>query len=355
MRVLLWDLRRQGHHARWLSYLQAAAPEGIDVIVSPPAGTTNSPLPPGREWRLLKAFVARELPDAVILMSGHGLARRLAVSPLLRRLPWLILDLRCSMAVLAKPSYFSNTSRKTRIGAYVTLAAREIMVRRGNVAFGYLIPWAVEVGSGELRSRSECIPDPMEPLKASDPIDTADGRTVASLIGVLAPRKGLDVLAAAARSAPDLADRYVLRIAGNPAVGYQREAERLVTNMRAAGFKVEATLRQLSTEEFHDALSSTDVVVLPYVSHLGSSGILGAVLETGRHRVVASDYGWLGKAAASAGAILFTDGDASSLGEALRHAPTEAPVGGGVPGFGSIPDFTRVVWRLLPQPPGGTG
>lgn len=355
MRVVLWDLRRGGHHARWLSYLEDGAPQGIEVIVSPPAARAGKPLSPGSEWRLLKRFLAQHRPDAVVLASGHSLARRLALSPLLHRLPWLVLDLRCSMAILAKPHRFRGTRAKTRLGAYLTLAVREVMVRRGEVAFGYLIPWAAEVGSRKLRSRSQGIPDPKEALGVGAKSGGAESRIVASLVGALAPRKGLDVLAAAAHSSPDLADSYMFRVAGAPARGYEPHAERLIARIKEAGFDVEATLRQLSTEEFHDVLWSTDVVVLPYVRHLGSSGILGAVLGTGRHRVIASDYGWLGEIASTAGAVLFANGDPASLAEALRRAQSQGPVGGPVPGFASISDFSRAVWDLLPHVQGGEG
>jgi hypothetical protein len=108
--------------------------------------------------------------------------------------------------------------------------------------------------------------------------------------------------------------------------------------------------RHLTVDELGAIFARTDVLVLPYRSHLGSSGLLSSAFDVPGITVVCSDFGWLGHIAGAAGAVLFRDLRAADLAtaleRALRERPTLVPAREAI-GFAEPEEFARQLWDAV--------
>ena len=120
-------------------------------------------------------------------------------------------------------------------------------------------------------------------------------RRLAVMFGVLDERKGLPVLLDALERLPDAtARRLAVVLAGAMDDG---ERAKLVARVEGVRSRTAAQVlldeRFLADEEIQPLLKRSDLVLLPYVRHVGSSGVLVRAAQAGRP-VLTSDYGVLG-------------------------------------------------------------
>jgi glycosyltransferase involved in cell wall biosynthesis len=108
-----------------------------------------------------------------------------------------------------------------------------------------------------------------------------------ALYGVLAARKGVDLLAAAVRADPAIGP---VVIAGPVSAGYAEEMHGLLADMRASGADVELVDRRITEGDALELLGATRCVVLPYPRHYGMSRVLLEAAAVGTP-VVVHDHG----------------------------------------------------------------
>lgn len=111
------------------------------------------------------------------------------------------------------------------------------------------------------------------------------------LYGALAPRKGIDLLAAALSSKPTGVRLTLAGVVDPP--DYFPELERLASDMAEAGVDVDLRPRQHSEVEGLEVLASASCVVLPYRRHAGMSRVLVEACSVGTP-VIADRFGLLG-------------------------------------------------------------
>jgi glycosyltransferase involved in cell wall biosynthesis len=139
------------------------------------------------------------------------------------------------------------------------------------------------------------LPDPCpddfdgDPQRARATLGVPPGTTVFLFFGVGARRKGLH-LAAEAMLRLKMKNTFLL-VAGrqNPAPPVKRALDRLVHQERALILD-----RYVSSTEERLCFQAADVVLLPYLNHFGTSGILSRAMATGKP-VIASGEQLLGR------------------------------------------------------------
>ena len=142
-----------------------------------------------------------------------------------------------------------------------------------------------------------------------------DNRTIFLFFGVGAKRKGLH-LAVDAMLRLD-SEKPFLLIAGkqDPAGQVRRGIEQLQRQNRASLLN-----RYVSSEEEKRCFQACDVVLLPYLNHFGTSGILSRAMATGKP-VIASDEQLIGKLVKDhALGWRFPSGDVDALTDCLIKA-----------------------------------
>lgn len=366
--VLVWDPTSDGHHRRYLEAVIQAAPSWARLTTPGWAAELDSMRPGvvvghlrptyvGEDRRELMATLRVRRPDVVLAMEAHQLIRRLALRPLPRGLAFVGLDLRGTHGLLGNPRAYLPSLRFGHLASAVAgLTAREVLVRRQNCVFLSLNGWTVRVGTKLLRSRTFYAPDPIEHLPdvQERPEPEAGAPEVLGLIGVLDRRKGLHILAEALEYAyangSVMPQQVELLIAGACRPGYETELASLVESVRDKGFNVSLELGHMTVSDLAHALDRTSILVLPYPSHFGSSGLLGSSLRFPRLRVVCSDFGWLGAQAKAAGAVLFRNGDARDLARAIAEVISgNAETGASVDlmGYAQPDAFGRAIWDAV--------
>jgi glycosyltransferase involved in cell wall biosynthesis len=118
-------------------------------------------------------------------------------------------------------------------------------------------------------------------------VDPVEGRRGCILYGALAPRKGVDRLAAALSR--DSSGMYAV-VAGSVERGYADELDRLVRVMRAGGARVDVRAWPHEEKDGLGLLAAARCAILPYHRHSGMSRVL---LEAAAARtpVLAHDHG----------------------------------------------------------------
>lgn len=147
------------------------------------------------------------------------------------------------------------------------------------------------------------LPDGVEPRQPSAaPLTTRrelgveGGREVALFFGSLAERKGVYQTLEAVRSlASSHQAKLCLVLAGAVAPADQEALlVRLDEIKRSTDVQVLAALRFVSDTEMINLFSASDLILLPYQRHGGSSGILVRAAQAGKP-VLGSDYGLVGR------------------------------------------------------------
>ena len=317
MRVCIFDWNGGGHNpGLMLRFAEALAPD-VEVVLAAPnreleqAGTTGfehyplgeprpRPARPGRYLRDGKELHKREIAGEELEMIERACRETAAdhlvltyADPILRWLAgWRPLPCPHSILVM-KPRAHYRTLYRTRLGPKERLSAafQNRLVgrwRRRDDAFAVLTmdPGAARLWSRRRGCEAIWLPD-APPLLPSPSPGSRDG---CLLFGYLEPRKGIGLLA---RALGEGADGLQVRVAGSPAPEYREQLERELDQMRAGGVRVDAQLRRISDAEAAASLASARCVVLPYLDHYGSSGVLAesAALQT---PVVSTGEGLLG-------------------------------------------------------------
>lgn len=165
------------------------------------------------------------------------------------------------------------------------------------------------------------LPDPCpddfsgNPRHARTALGLPEDKTILLFFGVGARRKGLH-LAVDAMLRLDRQDTFLL-VAGrqDPSGRVRRGLAQLQRSERALILD-----RYVSSEEEKLCFQACDIVLLPYLNHFGTSGILSRAMATGKP-VVASDEQLLGRLVRDhALGWRFTSGDASALTDCLARA-----------------------------------
>jgi glycosyltransferase involved in cell wall biosynthesis len=363
-RVLVWDILSTGHHPRYLEAVVANAPAGYRLTLphwTPSelvarAGPTAQVLPPpdGDEWRSFTRAVEEVRPAGVLILEAHRFVRWLALrhsslDPAIGALDLLVRD-----AIFGNPSAYRNgLSLRTLAVASASWAAREVLVRRRRASFISLNGWSDRVGSRRLRQATLPLPDLLERLPPA-PARPKLRPVNISLVGVLKERKGLADLVAAleqlARGGRLEPADIAVTVVGGCVPGYETQVEQLTQRLRRGGFATDVESQVVSQETLSGALAATDVLVLPYRSHFGSSGFLGSAYDFPQLTVVCSDFGWLGHIAGAVGAVLFRNGSVEDLARALDLALRERPRLNPAAdvGYADAAEFGTIVWSSLP-------
>jgi glycosyltransferase involved in cell wall biosynthesis len=317
MRVCVFDWNGGGHNpGLMLRFAEALAPVADVVLAGPDheleqisergfesyrlGDSRPRPARPGRYQRngreLHKRDIAREELAMIERACRETDADHLVLTyadPVLR---WLARrrPLPCPHSILVMkprahyPSLYGTPLRpKDRLSAIFQdrLVARW---RRRNdaVAVFTMDPGAAKRWSQQSGCRAIWLPDSPPSLPPA-PTRPREG---CLLFGYLEPRKGVGLLAAALdQGACDLR----VTIAGSPAPEYREQLEGELETMRAGGARVHALLRRITETEAATELASASCVVLPYLDHYGSSGVL-AEAAAAQTPVVSTDAGMLG-------------------------------------------------------------
>jgi glycosyltransferase involved in cell wall biosynthesis len=364
--ILIWDVVSSGHHQRYLEAIVAAAPAGYALTlphwtpaeIAAAAGSQARLLPEpvdDDEWQSLKRAVALTHPDGVLLLEAHRVVRWLAF----RRGPNLgeavvAVDMLVRDGVFGNPRAYAHGLPLRSLGAAcASWLAHEVLARRRPVRYLRLNGWADRIGTRRLRSRTVLLLDPLEHLPPAPPRPKLRPTQI-SLLGVLKERKGIDLLVDAleqlVREGRVRAEEIEVAIAGQCDIGYEEELRRLIARLEHSGFATYVEIGIVPPHTLSAVLAATDILVLPYRSHFGSSGFLGTAFDFPELTVVCSDFGWLGHIACSAGSILFRNGDADDLARSLEQALTDRPRLDRERrlGYAEPDSFGRLVWSLLP-------
>jgi len=158
-------------------------------------------------------------------------------------------------------------------------------------------------------------------LAARRQLNVPEGRRVFLFYGGGYRRKGLHLAVRAMSGLPAESPAYLL-CAGqqNPTGETAREIEALVRQNQARLIN-----RYVSADEERACFAASDVVLLPYINHFGTSAVLSQAMAAGRP-VIASDEQLLGRLTREQGlGLLFPSGNATALRDCIRHAAGFSP------------------------------
>ncbi|MGO8836659.1 MAG: glycosyltransferase family 4 protein [Limisphaerales bacterium] len=171
------------------------------------------------------------------------------------------------------------------------------------------------------------LPDPCPPgfhgdaRAARQQLGVPEDKLVFLFYGVGYRRKGLHLAVQAMRKLP--ADSPAFLLCGgqqDPTGETAHGLEELVRQHRARLIN-----RYISTEEEKACFIASDVVVLPYLNHFGTSGILSRAMAAGKP-VIVSDEQLLGRLTREHGlGLLFPSGNVAALGECMQTASRWSP------------------------------
>ena len=147
------------------------------------------------------------------------------------------------------------------------------------------------------------LPDGVEPqVPSASPSETRrkwgveSGRRLAFIFGSLAKRKGvLQTLDAVRLLSSENQTKLCLALVGTVAPADQKALmERLDTLKKSSRVQLVEALRFVSDTEMINLFSASDLILLPYQRHAGSSGILVRAAQAGKP-VLGSNYGLVGR------------------------------------------------------------
>ncbi len=341
MRVCIFDWNGGGHNpGLMLRFAEALTPDAEVVLAAPDRELEQvgeraferyglgdprpRPARPGRYLRdgeeLHKREMAREELEMIERACSETGADHFVLTyadPVLRWLAgWKPLPCPHSILVM-KPRAHYHTLYRTKLGPRERLSAlfQDRLVARWRWRDDAFAVFTMDRGAADRWSqRRGCkavwLPDAPPSLPAASP----EARDGCLLFGYLEPRKGVGLLA---RALGEGAEGLRVTIAGAPAPEYREQLEGELEEMRAGGIRVDAMLRRISDAEAATCLASARCVVLPYLDHYGSSGVLAesAALRT---PVVSTSEGLLGHTVREYGLGLTVDPtDAAALRAAI--------------------------------------
>ncbi len=305
MKILLFDWHGDGHHGIYMERaiealssccsVTAAGPDDVLYRLSDqevdlfslgdarrePRNRSENLASIAEEHALLERAVRACAPDYLLHLYSDPVIGRLATAP--PKVPAL-------MTVFYPRWHYPWTYRNgllPRDAAKALLLERAVKRWRGQPhALGI---FSLDEGAVRRWNRGSGAPAfwfPEPPVPAFDPVDS-EGRQGCILYGALAPRKGVDRLAAAL--ARDSSGMYAV-VAGSVERGYDHELDRLVRVMRAGGARVD--LRRWPHEEKIGLglLAAARCAILPYHRHPGMSRVLLEAAAAGTP-VLVHDHG----------------------------------------------------------------
>ena len=138
-------------------------------------------------------------------------------------------------------------------------------------------------------------------------------KTMFLFFGIGSPRKGLGIAVDAISSLPAESDTLLLVAGKQNLKGIMKaKIEALVQRGRA-----QLIDRYVSSEEEKWCFQAADAVLLPYMNHFGTSGVLSRACATGKF-VIASDEQLIGRLVRERGlGAVFSSGDSQSLASAI--------------------------------------
>ncbi len=346
MKFLLFDWNESGHNPLYMkSFAEALLPDAEVMLAAPDRALERIDLAPvkrrplggqrpqptaqkgvfEREGKLLdKAKVAAEEialveqiasefePDEVVFMHAD---------PVLR---WLTKHAQFpfshSIVIFqARAHYRSAYGTKLPLGERARAQFQDLQVRRwqrrpdAHTAFA-LDRIAAARWSKWGGAQAHWLPEPPIPVLVAAKPESERGGCI--LFGRLAPRKGLDLLAAALAVG---AEGQTVTVAGEVEPGFDGELQALLAGMRERGLTVRDRTGRLSDEEVMEELASARCAVLPYRFHAGTSRVLTEAAAVGTP-VVAPDHGLVASLVREFGIGVAVDPTDS---EALRTAILE--------------------------------
>jgi glycosyl transferase family 1 len=317
MRVCIFDWNGGGHNPGLMLRFAEALTAETEVVLAAPdreleqAGERSfehyrlgdprpRPSRPGRYLRngeeLHKREMAREELEMMERACRETAADHLVLTyadPVLR---WLVgwKRLPCPHSILVmKPRAHYRRLYRTQLSPRERLSAifQDRLVARWRQRDDAFAVFTMDPGAAERWShRRGCQAIWLPDAPPSLPTPSPGSRDGCLLFGYLEPRKGIGLLA---RALSEGAAGLRVTIAGSPAPEYREQLESEIDEMRAGGVEVKAHLRRISDAEAATSLASVRCVVLPYLDHYGSSGVLAesAALQT---PVVSTSEGLLG-------------------------------------------------------------
>jgi Glycosyl transferases group 1 len=341
VKILLFDWTEGGHHELYVhrfcevlsdaAEVHVAVPDGmaeslVDVAATtlalgparPPADISRRLGPQHRESgqaevHLFESAVGRIRPDVAVHLYGDPVLRWLVKRP--------ALPTRTVVCVFFPRAHYPRAyGSPLSSGERARAAFQEHLVRRWRdrpdaQAVLTLDETAASRWAQGRGAPAHWLPEP--PLDASSRQQVPSAARVGCLLfGSLAPRKGIDRLAAAVGAAPH---GLSVTLAGRSEPGFHELLDEYVRSMRRVGANVRVVNRQVTPQEGIDLLGRSRCAVLPYPRHNGMSRVL---LEAAGARtpVVVENHGLVGHLVRSHGLGAAVDSaDPLALGQAIRR------------------------------------
>lgn len=358
MRLLIFDPDYKGHHAGYLLHLlrqlKSRADDGltVDLLVSEKFRTVhedvvesakafgsrlrwnlmstreadrilNTPsllLRGLREAAIIRKAAERRQPDAILAMYLDYLLFPLALGQL-RNLSVTGLIFR------QNPHYwsmrFGHLPHRLRVKAFakgllLQRALRNPALKRCLCLDKFLTKWD---GASANREKLVHCPDPVAlPSTRTNGKEAFSQKTTLLLFGVVTPRKGTTRFLKALKGLdPSTLSRLAINIVG-PA-GSPKEEERIRRTSRkleTSACRIKRTSTFVKDADIQPYFLNCDVVVLPYLDHIGMSAILVRAAAAGKP-ILSTNFGLMGKLAADKHlGLTFDTGQPSSIRRAVK-------------------------------------
>jgi hypothetical protein len=317
MRFCLFDWNEAGHNPLYMkSFAEALLPDSEIVLAAPDraleridlAGAETRPLGGQRpqptaqkgtferdgelldkaevaaeELALVETVCAETNPDQLVMMHADPVLRWLAA-----RRSFPVSHSICVFQARAhyRSAYGTHLPFGERARAHFQdLSVRRWQRRRNAHTVFALDRIAAERWAKRRGAAARWLPEPPIPVSVEGP--SVEERSGCILFGRLAPRKGLDLLAAAL--AKDSAG-FQVTVAGEVEPTYEAGLAEILARMERDGLDVRNRTGRLSDEEVMLELASARCAVLPYRFHAGTSRVLTEAAAAGTP-VIAPDHG----------------------------------------------------------------
>jgi hypothetical protein len=341
VRALLFDWTQGGHHELYVRRFCEALSASADVHVAVPddiaaslrdvsastlsLGHARPPADPTRrvgrqhresgqaEVRLFESAVRRVRPDVAVHLYADPVLRWLVKRP--------ALPARIVVCVFFPRAHYPKAyGYPLSAGDHARAAFQEHLVRRWRRrpdahALLTLDEYSASRWESGRGAPAHWLPEP--PLDGHPgPPRAGAGRAGCVLFGSLAPRKGIDRLAAAVCAAPQ---GLSVTLAGTAEPGFSARLAEHVRSMRAAGAAVRVLERHVTPQEGFELLARSRCAVLPYLRHNGMSRVLLEAAGAGTP-VVVEDYGLVGHLVRSYGlGVAVHSAEPLALADAIRR------------------------------------
>lgn len=289
-----------------LDELLAQSPGVLSHVELPGTSTTRSFGRFGADRahaRLLESVVARVAPDDLLIMYVDRMLAPLATGLRFEATPRL-------HGIYFRPSVHypciqsSSLSVGERARGYLRQALLAAALRNPSLSTIFSLDPHFAEWSGRLRSNAKVVPIPDVAYPSIDGAAVVarragwnidPGRVTMLMFGVLGLRKGVGTLCEALTLlAPGDQARLAVVFCGRTLRSEEgRIAELLRTVSQQSAVQIVVDEADLHFTQVQSAFEATDVVLVPYLRHIGSSAVVLRAAAAGRP-VIASDFGLVG-------------------------------------------------------------